>query len=100
MGVCGLPGLTAGMAITTSNVGTPGFVTHALTTTPPAFGPGSSTLECSFGGTLSSTTSISQTVRIYAETGSAVTIEALRANGTGGTAIFKFSISGYLVDVP
>ena len=99
MHVCGLPGLTAEGSMLTSNVGTSGFVTHAFNVTPPTFAPGSTAIGCN-SATPSSTTSIGQLVRIYAETGSTVTMEGLRANGIAGTATFRFSISGYLVDVP
>jgi hypothetical protein len=96
MRVCGLPGLSAEFGIITTTGGTD--ATYALTTAPSA-SPGSQAIGCN-SAVPSSTTSVSQSVRLYADAGTTVFVSGDRANGVGGIVTFSFSMSGYLVDVP
>jgi hypothetical protein len=96
MSVCILPGQSATLGVTTTTGGK--TVTHFLNGTPPAVGPGTFAIGCN-GALPSSSVATGQQVKIYADAGSSVFLEADRSN-TVGNAGFSISISGYLVDVP
>lgn len=96
MRVCILPGQSATLGITTTTGGQ--RVTHYLNGTPPAAGPGTFAIGCN-GGSPSSEVATGHQVKLYADAGTSVFLEADRSN-TVGNAAFSMSISGYLVDVP
>ena len=93
---CILPGQSAELSIFTTAGGV--FARHAANIAPAAAGPGATNFSCN-PPSASSITAVGQQVRLYADAGTFVAVEADRNSATG-TALFFFSISGYLVDVP
>jgi hypothetical protein len=90
---CMLPGQAAVLEVGTTLSGV--FVPHALPLTPVAPGRGSTIIECN-SPLASSETAIGQQVRLYADPGTSVGLDARRTSATG-SASFSISISGYLV---
>lgn len=92
---CMAPGQATVVHVQTTVSGV--LISHSLPLTPVAPGPG--TLFACNLPTTSSTTAMGQQVRLYADPGTTVGLDAFRTSNAG-IALFDISISGYLQDVP